>query len=149
MSEQLGLFHDLTLWSYHRGLPDRESDPMSKYTHLIMWYGDPEESLGRGFKRGDDGMSTGEAVGREVDHWKRTFSVEEYKKKIIDLMKDGEPRTFNCICIELTGTTANVWFEKEPDTALWQLVEEEVLAWTCGDGATFFIDSNFVNWDAT
>lgn len=147
MNDQLSLLEPPTLWSYHRGLPDRTTDPMSRYTHLIRWYGDPEESLGRGFGRDIDRKPNGKHAGRGVDHWKHTFSVEEYKKKILKLMKDGEPRTFNCICVVLTGTTADVWFEKQPDIALWQLVEEKALAWTNGDGATFFIDTNFVNWD--
>lgn len=131
-------------WQYHTGLPDRSG--LAKYTHLIMWAGDPEETLGRGFGRNVDRKSNGKPAGRKPDHWKHTFSVDVYKQKIMELMKDGEPRTFNCICVQITGTNAHVWFEKEPDLALWSLVEEGRLCWACELGTTFFLDSSFVEF---
>lgn len=136
---QLSLFESPPeFYTYYRGVPARKG--ILRYTHLIWSKFDPPETLGRGFKNG-------KKLGRAVDHWKRTFSVNEYKKKISELMKDGNARTFNRICVELTGTTASVWFEKEPDKALWALVEDGTLAWAQEEGCIFFVDSNFVNWN--
>lgn len=131
-------------WDYHTGLPDRSG--MAKYTHLIMWEGDPEETLGRGKHGREDADERGLSGGRDSTHWRKTHSVDVYKQKITELMSDGEPRTFNRICVEITGTNGNVWFEKEPDLALWALVEEKKLCWACELGAIFFLDSFFVEF---
>ncbi len=130
-------------WEYHLGMPERSGT--AKYVHLIMWTGDPPETMGRGKGKQelDENICS---EGRSSTHWKRTHSAEVYKEKIMSLMSDGEPRTFNRICVEITGTNGNVWFEKEPDIALWSLVEEGRLAWACELKATFFIDSTFVEW---
>lgn len=116
------------IWVYHFGLPDRSGT--FKYIHLIRSKHDPDETMARGSK------------ARDPLHWKKTASVDEYKLAIMKLMSDGEPRTFNAICVELTKTTADVWLDKEPDKALWSLVEERKLVWACELGATFFLDAN-------
>lgn len=135
--KQLGLFAALEataerpVWNYQRGLPDRSG--MFRYTHLIQSKYDPDETMGRG-------------RDRDPLHWKKIAGVEHFEQAIASLMADGEPRTFNAICVQITGTNGNVWFEKAPDQALWILVEKGLLAWTCTEGATFFLDSSRVEW---
>lgn len=116
---------------YYRGMPDRSG--LAKYLHLAQWHADPLETMGRG-------------RDRDPTHWQRTHSVKEYKKLILDLLEDTDPRTFNRICLELTGTTADVWYEKAPDLALWELVKEDQLAWAPTGGLTFFTNTKFVKW---
>lgn len=145
---QLHLFGELEAetptWQYHAGLPAR--DGLAKYTHLIRWGGDPKETMGRGREGRKDADEQGVSGGRSSTHWKRTHSVEVYKQKITELLTDGRSRTFNCICVQLTGTTADVWFEKAPDIALWSLVEEGKLCWAQELGVIFFLDSSFVEF---
>lgn len=129
-------------WSYYFGVPERTG--LKKYTHLIRSELDPDETLGRGFGRDIDRKSNGKPAGRKVDHWKNPGSVDEFVKKIRALMSDGRPRTFNAICVELTGTTADVWADKEPDHALWQLVEKEELGWAQEMRAIFFCSAKFI-----
>lgn len=137
---QLSLFeYRPAFYTYHRGVPQRDGTAI--YTHLIRSRFDAPETLGRGF-------TNGKANGRKHDHWRHTFSVDEYKKKIAKLMKDGDALTFNSICVELTGTTADVWFGKPPDKALWALVKDGTLAWAQEEGCIFFIDSSYVNWES-
>lgn len=139
---QLAFLELRPTWTYHRGLPDRTGS--SVYTHLIRSKYDPKETMARGrLEYDEEGNVIG---GRDPLHWKKTKSVEEFKKGILDLFADGEPRTFNAICIELTGATSDVWLDKPIDQALWALVKDHSLAWANGDGAIFFIDSKFVNW---
>lgn len=143
---QLILFEPLPLWTYNRGMPDLSG--MSQYTVLIRskMYGEPKETMGRGRKGRADADENGITGGRDSAHWRKTHSVETYRDLIVALMKDGECRTFNTMCVLLTGTTADVWHCKTPEQALWDLVEDETLAWTNDGDAIFFIDSAFVNW---
>lgn len=120
--------------SYYRGMPDRSG--LRRYMHLVRLPAvEPPETMGRG------------AGQRDSTHWTRVLgdSSEAWAEKIAKLMADGEPRTFNAICIELTGTTADVWFDKPPDMGLWDLVREGKLAWT-NETPILFIDSRFVEW---
>lgn len=118
------------VWEYHFGMPDR--DGLGRYTHLIMSKLDPEETMLRGSKV------------RDPNHWRKTYSVEEWQERILHHLRDGEPRTFNAICVELTGTTANIWMDEPPDQALWSLCEENLIAWSCNLGAVFWLRSDFV-----
>lgn len=47
-----------------------------------------------------------------------------WRERIQKHLADGEPRTFNRICVELGDVTADVAFEKAPDHALWELVAQ-------------------------
>jgi len=86
------------------------------YTHVIRAEDDPEEK-----PRGKDGRTT--------TSWKELKKIPVWKwtSLIASHLADEVPRTFNRICVELTGYTADVCFQENPDTALWQLVEEEVI----------------------
>lgn len=122
-------------WTYQRGMPDRSG--LAQFTHLIMWKHDPKETMGRG------------AGKRDSQHWKKTLKniqVEDWVEKILALMSDGEPRTFNCICIQLTGTHGSVWAFKAPDEALWFCVRIGRLAWACEEGCVFFCDASKIDW---
>lgn len=57
-------------------------------------------------------------------------SRDDWRQEIVKLMVDGKARTFNAICVTLTGLTADVCFGLPPDGALWMLVEEQLLEHT-------------------
>ncbi len=122
-------------WTYRCGTPDRSG--LARYTHLIRWGWDTDETMARG------------AGKRDSQHWRRAGSVEHFVEAIRTLMRDGHARTFHRMCVELTGTSADVWFEKQPDLALWRLVEVGELWWTCEEGATFFLHADAVERGAT
>lgn len=105
--------------------PDRSN--ITKYLHLIRDMKDPIESMPRGKGK------------RDSTHWRKAWTTESFRNELLKLMRDGVPRTFNRMCVEITGTTADVWFEKEPDAALWELVEERVLWWTFHEGCVYFV----------
>lgn len=121
-------------WTYLCGMPDRSG--MSRFTHLIRWSGDSEETMARG------------AGNRDPLHWRKTKSVDAFVEGIRALMLDGEPRTFNRICIEMTGATSDVWLDSPIDVALWRLVASRELWWACEDGAVFFLHQSAVERDA-
>lgn len=134
----------MTTWTYHFGVPNRSGAQI--YVHLIRWKHDPDETLARGFTGGIDDRGR-IPNGRAPNHWRHTQPVDVWKERILHLLHDGEPRTFNRICVELTGTTADVWHTKEPDEALWALCEEELVAWACEEGCVFWLRSDFVKRD--
>lgn len=53
-----------------------------------------------------------------------------WREKLLEHLGDGEARTFNRIMVELADFTADTAFEKAPDHALWQLVDEELVEHT-------------------
>ena len=119
-------------WTYHRGMPNRRG--LRKFTHLIRSPYDPDETMARG------------KANRDPTHWQKTADAVTWSRRIARLMRDARPRTFNAICVELTGTNGDVWHTKPQDLALWSLVRQGRLAWACEEGAVFFCDSSFVNW---
>lgn len=141
---QIALFASRWPWTYHRGLPDRSG--LSRYTHLIRSKYDPEETMARGRLKYDEAGNV--VSGRDPTHWKsdKQRSVPVFMAEIRKLLSDGNPRTFNRICVELTGTTADVMLEKPIDEALWELVAEKSIAWSNSEGAVFFTNTEFVNW---
>jgi hypothetical protein len=60
----------------------------------------------------------------------KKLSVDELKPIIRDALDDGEPRTFNRICVELWDRTADLLFGERPEEALWQLAEAGEVAFT-------------------
>lgn len=123
-----------TRWEYRRGMPDRSG--LASFTHLIRWRGDGAETMDRGSGK------------RDPLHWRKAGTVAQFVESIRALMLDGRARTFNRICIEMTGATSDVWFGKAPDAALWSLVESGELWWACEEGAVFFIHESAVTRDA-
>lgn len=130
--KQLPLRFDL--WTYRCGVPSRAG--LAQFTHLIRWEGDGSETMARG------------SGGRDPLHWRKAGTKAQFVESIRALMRDGKARTFNRICIEMTGTTADVWFKKAPDDALWSLVGSGELWWACEEGAVFFIHESAVTRDA-
>jgi hypothetical protein len=115
-------------WDYHFGVPDRSG--LAQYTHLIRHETDPEETLARG--SAED--------GRDSTHWaKIDKSPEAWATKILELLSDGKARTFNRICVTLTGTTADVWAGKPPDDGLWLLVERYQVVYAQEHGVIWFL----------
>ncbi len=128
-------------WTYYFGLPDRSG--MAAYTHLIRWVGDPPETKARGSEVVD-----GVRRARRGAGWQnRIGTPEEWAPRIDELLADGEPRTFNAICVQLVGTTADVMVDTAIDVALWALVERNRVAWACEEGAVFFLRADFVELD--
>lgn len=91
---------------------------LARYTHLVRSPDDPKETVKRG--RGNADVAPHLTI-------KKTVTVEAATASIRRLMADGAPRTFNRICVELTGRCADVLFEGPYDVALWKLVEEDAL----------------------
>jgi hypothetical protein len=50
-------------------------------------------------------------------------SQETWERLLLAVLSDGEPRTFNAICLELTEKTADVMFSTPLNDALWRLCE--------------------------
>ncbi len=82
------------------------------YTHLIRSPDDPERS------------SRAARKGKETA-WKASTASKmepEWRTRIVALLEDDKPRTFNAICVELGDITADIGYATAPDKALWSLV---------------------------
>ncbi len=90
------------------------SDPLSKYTVLIRSPVDPER-LPRGAHKGNPNKRWKELTAKGTK--------AQWSESILELLLDGNPRTFNHICVELADITADVAFGKAPEKALWKLVD--------------------------
>lgn len=116
---------DADTWSYYSGLPDRSG--IARYTHLIRGPHDGEREAreARQARIGKEAAST---------EWQRLTrgDVATWSDAIEQLMRDGASRTFNAIVLALTSgaMTADTAFGKDPDRALWRLVEAGTLWWT-------------------
>jgi hypothetical protein len=95
------------------------------YTHMIRASDDPERSdrSVRGGRGRDDDAET--RVVRKVHR----MPAAEARAKILELVADGEPRTFNRICVELWDITADI-AGPAITRALFDLVEEKRLQHT-------------------
>jgi hypothetical protein len=90
---------------------------MYRYVHLVRAQGDPERSPRLGAK---DPKSDTLAV------WRRTLkkeAPESWEPRILELLADGRPRTFNEIGVTLLDKTADNLHQLPPDVALWSLVD--------------------------
>jgi hypothetical protein len=120
---------------WHTGLPPWRADlaaaaeSLQDIVHVIRAPCDPERG----------GADKGEGRNWGSD-WKKVAkrSVDDCYEDINALMSDGRARTFNAICVELYDKTSNILWKKNPDHALWLLVEDEVLKWTCTAPILFF-----------
>jgi hypothetical protein len=123
MPEQLDLFaqlaHDTPLAEPPPGFaygPVGRSG-MASYVHLIRAPGDPARS-----PRGPGRALLWRQLGKH--------SVSAWAERILALLSDGEPRTFNRIMVELADFGADTGFRENPDRALWHLVEQRKLVLT-------------------
>jgi hypothetical protein len=96
------------------GMPGREGDRI--YTHLIRDKHDPERPPRDG----------------QTMRWRtiREHSVDEWRMRIVHLLSDGTPRTFNRIMLELAGFTADVCASSNADKGLWKAVRQHQLLLT-------------------
>lgn len=83
------------------------------YTHLIRDPDDPTRS-----SRPSQGGYEDKTPHRSLDE----IDPETLEHMILDLLSDGEPRTFNRIAVELWDLTADIAFGTAADEALWRLV---------------------------
>jgi len=93
---------------------------MAKYCHLVWGPDDPKRSPRPKGGRDD----------KQPHLTNAKTSRGEWALRIEALMEDGEPRTFNRICVELLDQEASIGFEGPLDEALWGLVEQGRLAHT-------------------
>jgi len=100
--------------------------PMDGFVHVIRSPLDPERES-REVRRSKFGKGA-------ASEWKKLTGgrVDEWKSRLLAILEDGEPRTFNAIMLEASGGThtADVAHAKDPDKALWALVEEEAIEHT-------------------
>lgn len=125
-------------WHYVRGLPDRSGAAI--YVHIIRAPGDPDERMARGAK------ARARTPGSENDRKKKSGTPEEWCARIVEHLRDGEPRTFNRITVELIGATADALLHSPIDRGLWLAVERELIAYTLA-APVFFIGIEHVAWD--
>lgn len=126
-------------WSYRRGMPAREGAAI--YVHLIRApksY-EPEETMSRG--------KSERTPGGENDRVKKGGTPEEWAARIVTLLEDGRPRTFNTMCVQLVGTTADVLFSAPIDAGLWLACERSDIVWTVR-APIFWTLPRFVEWPA-
>lgn len=92
----------------------------AQYTVLVWAPEDPERSpRPKGGRKDKAPHRTAEAT--PVDVW---------REKLVALMADGTPRTFNRMCVELLDQEASIHHGSPVQDALWALVEEGRLAHT-------------------
>lgn len=129
---------DAETWTYQTGVPDRTG--LGAFVHLIRGPHDGQRES-REARQGRLGV---EVAARQWMTLTRG-DVDAWKAAIEKLLGDGEPRTFNRIVLELTGgsMTADTAFGKDPDDALWALVEDGVLWWTA-EAPIHFLHRDFV-----
>ncbi|MCC6807066.1 MAG: hypothetical protein IT381_06560 [Deltaproteobacteria bacterium] len=97
-------------------LPDRTG--ASAYVVLIRAPDDPQRAPR---ERGSD----------KAPHLTlRKQSLATWRDRIAALLDDGKERTFNAICVELCGLTADICFDEKPEHALWSLVGASRVAYS-------------------
>ena len=112
-------------WSTH---PDRwrsggvDRSGLAAYTHLIRSTDDPVR------------LTREERKGKETA-WRsdmKRSSQPAWQKRIVEVLDDGKPRTFNAICLDASGGEhcADSAYQMAPDLALWHLVEVGVIEHT-------------------
>lgn len=93
--------------------------PINGFTHIVRSPADPQQET-----REQRRAKLGKGASTQ---WKKLSGgrVKEWEARILEVLADGVPRTFNAIVLEATGGThtADVASDKDPDKALWSLVE--------------------------
>lgn len=127
---------DAPEWDYARGMPDRRG--LAQYVHLIRAPHpfEPPETM----KRGGESRS----LGGENDRKKKAGTPAQWAARIVALLEDKRPRTFNTICVQLTGTTADCVGDNV-DAGLWLACERLDIAWTV-HAPVFWTLTRFVDW---
>ena len=88
----------------------------SAFVHLIRHEADPtRSSRPRG---GRDDRAPHRTLNRKTSR--------ELERQILELLSDGEPRTFNRIAVELWDVSTDIAFGTAPDEALWRLVDSAI-----------------------
>jgi hypothetical protein len=107
----------------------RRPEGIAAFTFIIRDPSDPER-----LERDERKAKYGEDV---ITKWKSKYGLQdkhvpEWRERILELLSDGIPRTFNRICLDASGCafTADVAMEKAPDKALWGLIAEGKLQCT-------------------
>lgn len=126
-------------WTYHRGMPERSGG--AAYLHLVRWRHDPPETVARGAAARSGGARAPGSSKRAGG------TVDAARAAIAALLEDGEPRTFNCIAVQLVGLTADAVTDSPLEVALWAMVEDGTVAWACEDGCVFWTLARCVVWE--
>ena len=102
-----------------RVLPDRSG--MSAYVIMIRGKADPERPP-QPRQHSQRDKTPHLTLRKQTRHaWRDSFVM---------LLGDGEPRTFNALCVLLSGLTADICAGLVPEDALWSLVEEGAVEFT-------------------
>jgi hypothetical protein len=102
--------------------PTLDRSGAAAYVHLIRALDDPERP-----------SRPARELRRDVSPHltlRRTTTVEQWRTRLVELLGDGVPRTFNRIGIELCGLTADILFSTPADPALWSLVDDGAIEMT-------------------
>lgn len=98
---------------YHCCMPVDRSG-IAKYCHLVWGPDDPKRSP----------RPKGGRADRFPHQTNKKTERAEWALRIEALMDDGQPRTFNAMCVELLDQEASIAFEGPVDEALWHLVAQ-------------------------
>lgn len=102
---------------WHAQVPDLSG--AAKYVVIVRGPNDPERKRKR-----DPKTSTA---------WKQLVKgghVGVWTKRIVELMQDGKPRTFNHMMVELADVTADIAMGNPPEKGLWDAVRQGHLVMT-------------------
>lgn len=113
----------------------KDRHPMSGFMHVVRGPFD-------GDRKSREERRRGRKKGEAMVAWKKDLDAgkpDRWEKPILQLMRDGRPRTFNEIMLEITNGnyTADTAYTKDPDKALWSLVESKQLEHTTQEPVLF------------
>ena len=100
------------IWTHER--VDRSG--AAAFVHLLRHEADPTRS----------GRPRGGRVDRVPHRTLNRNTPRGLERQILELLSDGDPRTFNRIAVELWDVTADVAFGTAADEALWRLVDSAI-----------------------
>lgn len=123
-----------------------EREGAEVFVHLIRSPDDPERMSREARKK----LHGPDSPRNEVSTaWKKMddISIDGWKEKILAGLKDGKGRTWNRLILEISDFhyTADVAFKKNPDKALWELVDDKKIELT-GEAPILFRKKGARRW---
>jgi hypothetical protein len=100
--------------------------------HLARSPYDPERTPRHLRKVRDTGAQWARSMKKE--------NIEVFRKDILELLSDGQPRTFNRIGVELYDKTADALYKKPVEDALWGLAAEGKVSFTPDAPILWFLE---------
>lgn len=103
-----------------------EDDKLQKFVIMIRGPNDPEDTAQGRRRRGERRAARGMLDWKDLNR----RGLVSWKEAIWSIIKDGAPRTFNHLMVELCDRTADFCAGRAPETALWDLVYAKVVEHT-------------------